>query len=134
MHASAHLQDGKILLRVDDIPPGRALLAMVLVEPSGQETPAKERRLLVEEVVDASPEAGSEEDEEDSSGGILSYVALDGLFDDEEEPRQVRYLEAEITPKDLLRYVVEYRDSRIELRYRNAEGKEGLLTIPAPGP
>lgn len=134
MQASAKLQDGKILLRVDDIPPGRALLAMVLVEPSGRETPAKERRRLVEEVLEAAPEPESEDAEEGTWDGILSYVALDGLFEQEPELRQVKYLEAEITPKDLLRYVVDYRDSRIELRYRNAEGREGLLTIPAPGP
>ncbi len=134
MHASAKLQDGKILLRVDDIPPGRALLALVLVEPSGQETPAKERRRLVEEVLEPAKESDAGDDEEGTWDGILSYVALDDLFDDEPELRQVKYLEAEITPKDLLRYVVAYRDARIELRYRNAEGQEGKLTIPAPGP
>jgi len=126
MSASAALEDSKVRVRVDDIPPGRALLAIVLIDPRGKETPARKRRQMTEEVREEAPE--------EDSDGILSYVTLDFLFDGGEEVRNVEYLSAEITPKDLLRYVVEYEQSRIEVRYRNARGEKGILTIPAPGP
>ena len=127
MQASARLEGGQIQVRVEDVPPGRALLAIVLVDPGGKQTPARQRRLETEQIREEPAAEGESE-------GILSYVTLDFLFDGSEEVRNVEYLAAVIKPKDLLRYVVEYQDSRIEVRYSNARGEKGKLTIPAPGP
>ncbi len=126
MHASARFEDGKIHLRIDDIPPGRAVMAIVLVDPRGRERSARRRRLETEEI--------RTEPAEEKSYGILSYITLAFLFDRSEEVRNVEYLAAIIKPKDLLRYVVEYQDSRLEVRYREVRGEQGILTIPAPGP
>lgn len=136
MQASAALDDGKVAVRVDDIPPGRAILAMVLVDPEGKETPARNRQLVTREEGSggASGPGVGVGASGGSSSGISPYISLGYILNLGRDERRSQYLTAEITPEDMLRYASEYRDSRIEVRFRDAEGSDGLLTIPAPPP
>ncbi|WP_299397676.1 hypothetical protein [Pelagibius sp.] len=134
MRASASAEAETLKLRVDDIPPGRQILALVLVDPQGGETPARDREVVTRQTGSggaAGPGIGVGATG-GSSSGIRPYISLGYLFRGSREERRSQYLTAEIPVAEPERYRSGYRDWRIEVRYRDPEGRDGLLTLAAP--
>ena len=136
MRASAEAADGGLQVRVDEIPPGRAILAIVLIDPQGAETPARERQYFTREEGSggASGPGIGVGATGGSSSGIMPYITLGYFFSGDGEERRSRYLTGRIKLTDPEAYAVAYRFWHIEVRYRDAAGRSGLLTLAAPAP
>ncbi|WP_422369227.1 hypothetical protein [Pelagibius sp.] len=136
MRASAAAEARQIQIRVDDLPPAREITDVVLIDPEGKETKARDRQIVTREVGDggASGPGVSVGATGGSSSGVKPFISLGYIFSSRRDERRSRYLTAVIPLADPEAYDSGFRDSRIEVRYRDAEGGEGLLTLAAPPP
>lgn len=136
MRASAKAEAGKLQVRVDDIPTGREILALVLIDPRDGETPARNRQIVTREQGSggASGPGIGVGATGGSSSGVKPFISLGYIFSSRRDERRSRYLTAEIPLADPDAYQADFRASRIEVRYRDVEGGDGLLTLAAPPP
>ncbi len=136
MRASATAEARQIQIRVDDLPPGREITDVVLIDQSGEETPARDRQIVTREVGGggASGPGVSVGATGGSSSGVKPFISLGYIFSSRRDERRSRYLTAVIPLADPEAYGSGFRDARIEVRYRDLEGGEGLLTLAAPPP
>jgi hypothetical protein len=136
MHVSARLDGQTIRLAVRDIPPGREITAVVLVDAAGAETPATAREVVTREEGsggNAGPGVGIGASG-GSSSGISPRISLGYLFRDDDTVRRSRRMTAEIPLPDPAAYRAGYRDWRIVLRYSDHLGSPQRINIPAPAP
>jgi len=136
MHVSVSLVEQVVRLAVRDIPPGREITALVLVDGGGGETPARDREILTREQGsggNAGPGVGIGASG-GSSSGISPYISLGYLFRNDETSRRSRSMTAEIPLADPAAYAAGYRDWRIVVRYRDQLGELQSLSVPAPPP
>lgn len=136
MHVSARAGAAVLDLAVENIPPGREITGLVLVDPAGGETPARDRELITREEgsggnagpgVSVGASGGS-------SSGINPFISLGYLFRGDGTTRRSRRLTARIPLVDPAAYAEGYRDWRIEVRYRDQLGESQQVSIPAPAP
>ena len=136
MRAAAKAEATKLQLRIDDIPPGREIVAVVLVDPQEAETPARNREIVTRE--EGSGGAGGPGIRAGATGGSSSgvkpFISLGYIFSSRKDERRSRYMTAEIPLRDPDLYRAGFRDWRIEVRFRDPEGDSGLLTLAAPPP
>ena len=136
MHVAARVDGDSVLLDVSEIPPGREIAALVLVDPGGGETPARERELITREEGsggNAGPGVGVGASG-GSSSGIRPYISLGYLFRGDDAVRRSQRLTAEIPLRDPAAYAAGYRDWRIVVRYRDQLGTLQSVQVPAPAP
>ncbi len=136
MHVSAQTAGEILELRVDHIPPGREIIDLVLLDPGGGETLARDRQIITrEEGGDSfSGPAVSVGASGGSSSGVNPFVSLGYLFRGKEPQRRSRRLVATLPIPDPAAYAAGYRDWRVELRYRDELGEVQRVQIPAPAP
>lgn len=136
MHVAARVAGDTVQLDVSEIPPDREITALLLVDPAGGETPARERELITREESsggNAGPGVGIGASG-GSSSGIRPYVSLGYLFRGDDTVRRSRRLTAEIPLRDPGAYAAGYRDWRVVVRYRDRLGQPQEVGIPAPPP
>ncbi len=136
MHIAARVDGEMVRLAVENIPPGREITALVLVDPAGGETPARERELVTRETGsggNAGPGVGIGASG-GSSSGIRPHISLGYLFRADDTTRRSQRMTAEIPLPDPAAYAAGWRDWRIELRYRDQLGEPQRAGIPAPPP
>jgi hypothetical protein len=136
MHVAARVESDTVKLTVDNIPPGREITALVLVDDRGGETPARERELITRESGgggNSGPGVGVGASG-GSSSGIHPYISLGYLFSGSDTARRSQRMEAEIPLPDPAIYRAEYRDWRVVVRYRDQLGETREAGIPAPAP
>ncbi|MGF1594927.1 MAG: hypothetical protein ACFCUW_16715 [Kiloniellaceae bacterium] len=136
MHIAARIDGEMVRLAVENIPPGREITALVLVDPAGGETPARERELVTRETGsggNAGPGVGIGASG-GSSSGIRPHISLGYLFRADDTIRRSQRMTAEIPLPDPAAYAAGWRDWRIELRYRDQLGEPQRAGIPAPPP
>ena len=136
MHVSAEVVAETLGLSVTHIPPSREITALVLVDPGGQETPARDRQVITREEggggyagpgVSVGATGGS-------SSGVNPFISLGYLFTGGDEPRRSQRMTAEIPLPDPAAYAAGYRDWRVVVRYRDQLGEPREVSIPAPPP
>ena len=136
MHVSASVAERTLRLAVRDIPPGRELTELVLVDAGGRETPARRRERTVREE-SSGGNAGPGVAVGASGGsasGVDPYISLGYLFRNDDKTRRSQRITAEIPIADPAAYAAGYRDWRIEVRYRDHLGDLQRVSIPAPAP
>ena len=136
MHIAAQVVDDTVTLAVSEIPPSRQITALVLVDATGNETPARERELITREEGsggNAGPGVGVGASG-GSSSGIRPYISLGYLFRGDDSTRRSQHLTAAIPLNDPAAYAAGYRDWRIVVRYRDQLGEPQQVAIPAPAP
>lgn len=136
MHVSAEVAQQKLRVTVDNIPRGREITDLLLIDPAGGATQARERELTTRETAsggNAGPgvAVGATGG---SSSGINPYISLGYLFRGSGEVERSRRLTGEIPLPDPAAYAAGYRDWRIELRFRDQLGEPQSVQIPAPAP
>lgn len=136
MHISGRVEAGTVNVEVADIPPGRDITALVLVDPAGHETPARDREVITREESsggNAGPGVGIGASG-GSSSGIRPFISLGYLFSGDSEVRRSQRLTASIPLDDPAAYAQGYRDWRVKLRYRDQLGEPQQISVPAPAP
>ena len=136
MHVAARVVDGEIRLDVSDIPPGREIIALALVDPRGAEIPARDREVITREQAgggNAGPGVGIGASG-GSSSGIRPYISLGYLFRADDDVQRSQRLTGRIPIPDRERYAAGYRDWRVVVRYRDQLGALREAGIPAPPP
>ncbi|GAB4226399.1 MAG: hypothetical protein Tsb0032_32740 [Kiloniellaceae bacterium] len=136
MHISAVAEGEKLRVTVDNIPPGREITELLLIDPAGSATLSREREIVTRETgsggnagpgVSVGASGGS-------SSGINPYISLGYLFRGSERVERSRRLTGEIPIPKPAAYAAGYRDWRIELRYRDQLGEPQSVQVPAPAP
>lgn len=136
MHVAARVENAAVKLAVENIPPGREITQMVLVDGAGGETPAREREVITREsgsggnsgpAVGVGASGGS-------SSGIRPYISLGYLFRGSDTAERSQRMTAEIPLSDVAGYAAGYRDWRVVVRYRDQLGEVREVGIPAPAP
>lgn len=136
MHISAQVEAKRLQVTVDNIPAGREITELLLFDPSGTATRARERELSTRETgsggnagpgVAVGATGGS-------SSGINPYISLGYIFRGSDSVRRSQRLTGEIPLSDPEAYAAGYRDWRIEVRYRDQLGTPQSVRIPAPAP
>lgn len=136
MHVAARVENDTVKLTVENIPPGREILTLALLDGRGGETPARERELITRESGsggNAGPGVGVGATG-GSSSGIKPYISLGYLFSSGETTRRSQRMTGEIPLPDPAAYREGYRDWRIVVRYRDQLGETREVSIPAPAP
>lgn len=136
MHISSRVADQKLAVTVENIPAGRAITELLLIDPAGGTTQARERELSTRET-SSGGNAGpgvSVGATGGSSSGVHPYISLGYLFRGNERVERSRRLTGEIPIPDPAAYAAGYRDWRIELRFRDQLGQPQSVQIPAPAP
>jgi hypothetical protein len=136
MHVATRVEGETLRLEISDIPPAREITAAVLVDPAGDETPARERELITREEGsggNAGPGLGVGASG-GSSSGIRPHISLGYLFRGGETTRRSQRMTAEIPLTDPAAYAEGYRDWRVVLRYRDQLGEPQQVSVPAPAP
>lgn len=136
MHISSRVADQKLTVTVDNIPAGRVITELLLIDPAGDATQARERELSTRETAsggNAGPGV-SVGAVGGSSSGVHPYISLGYLFRGSERVERSRRLTGEIPIPDPAAYAAGYRDWRIELRFRDQLGTPQSVQIPAPAP
>lgn len=136
MHIDSRVDDATLQVSVEDIPPGREITGLVLVDPAGRETPAREREIINREVGsggNAGPGVGIGATG-GSSSGVRPFISLGYLFRGDDTVRRSRRMTAEIPLPDPETYAAGYRDWRVVLRYRDRLGEPQQVSVPAPTP
>lgn len=121
---------------VEEIPPGREITALALVDPAGQEILARDREVSTREVSsggNAGPSIGVGATG-GSSSGINPFISLGYLFRADDTVHRSQRMTARIPLPDPARYAAGYRDWRIEVRYRDQLGEPQQVSVPAPAP
>lgn len=136
MHISSQVVDQKLAVTVDNIPAGREITELLLVDPAGGTTQARERELSTRETgsggnagpgVAVGATGGS-------SSGINPYISLGYIFSGSDRVERSRRLKGEIPLPDPAAYAAGYRDWRVEVRFRDQLGTPQSVQIPAPAP
>lgn len=136
MHISSRVADQKLAVTVDNIPAGREITDLLLIDPAGAATPARERELSTRETgsggnagpgVAVGATGGS-------SSGINPYISLGYIFSGSERVERSRRLTGEIPIPDPAAYAAGYRDWRIEVRFRDRLDRLQSVQVPAPAP
>lgn len=136
MHVGARVEDDSVKLTVENIPPGREITALVLVDDRGRETAARDREVITRETGsggNAGPGVGIGASG-GSSSGVRPFISLGYLFGGGETTRRSQRMTAEIPLSDPAAYAAGYRDWRIVVRYRDQLGEAREVGIPAPAP
>ncbi len=140
MHLAAQMTGDTVRLDVREIPPDREILALLLVDPAGRETPARDRELITREESsggNAGPGVGVGASG-GSSSGIRPYISLGYLFRGDDDVRRSKRLTASIPLTDTgvspAAYAEYYRDWRVVVRYRDRLEEAQQVSIPAPPP
>jgi len=136
MHIAARVVEETVTLEVSEIPPGRQITALVLVDAAGNETPARDREVITREESsggNAGPGVGVGASG-GSSSGIHPYISLGYLFRGDDSTRRSQRLSAEIPLDEPAAYAAGYRDWRVVVRYRDQLGEPQQVSIPAPPP
>lgn len=136
MHIAARVEAETVKVEVADIPTGREITTLVLVDPAGRETPARDREVITREEGgggNAGPGVGIGASG-GSSSGIRPFISLGYLFSGDSEVRRSQRVTAAIPLDDPAAYAQGYRDWRIELRYRDQLGEPHQISVPAPAP
>ena len=116
MHVAARVENETVKLAVENIPTGREIVALVLVDDRGGETPARQRELITRQT------------------GSRPHVSLGYLFRGSDTATRSQRMTAEIALPDPAAYGAGYRDWRIVVRYRDQLGEVREVAIPAPAP
>ncbi len=136
MHISAKAVERTLQVSVDNIPAGREITELLLIDPAGAATQAREREIITRETgsggnagpgVSVGATGGS-------SSGINPYISLGYLFRGSERVERSRRLTGEIPIPDPAAYAASYRAWRIEVRYRDQLGELQSVQVPAPAP
>lgn len=136
MHIAAQVADQKLTVTVDNIPAGREITDLLLIDPAGGTTQARERELSTRETgsggnagpgVAVGASGGS-------SSGINPFISLGYIFRGSDSVRRSRRLTGAIPLPDPAAYAAGYRDWRIEVRFRDQLGTPQSVQIPAPAP
>lgn len=137
MHVDARVESDAVKLTVDNIPPGREITELVLVDSRGRETAARERELITRESGsggNAGPGVGVGASG-GSSSGVRPFISFGYLFGGGgETTRRSQRMTAEIPLPDPAAYAEAYRDWRVVVRYRDQLGEAREAGIPAPPP
>ncbi len=136
MHVAARVENETVKLAVENIPTGREIVALVLVDDRGGETPARQRELITRQTGsggNAGPGVGVGASG-GSSSGIRPHVSLGYLFRGSDTATRSQRMTAEIALPDPAAYGAGYRDWRIVVRYRDQLGEVREVAIPAPAP
>jgi len=136
MHVAARVENDTVKLTVDNIPPGREIVALVLIDDGGRETAARERERITRESGsggNAGPGVGVGATG-GSSSGVRPFISLGYLFSSGETTRRSQRMTAEIPLVDPEAYRAGFRDWRIVARYRDQLGDAHEVSIPAPAP
>ncbi|MEO3427763.1 hypothetical protein AAFN88_02825 [Pelagibius sp. CAU 1746] len=136
MHISSRAVGQALTVTVDNIPPGRAVTELLLIDPAGGATQARERELSTRETAsggNAGPgvAVGATGG---SSSGVRPYISLGYLFRGSGRVERSQRLTGEIPIPDPAAYAAGYRGWRIVLRYRDQLGEVRQVTVPAPPP
>lgn len=136
MHVAVQVEAQTLDLSVENIPPGREITSLVLVDAAGNETPARDRELITREEgrggyagpgVSVGATGGS-------SSGVNPFISLGYLFTGDGTTRRSRRMTAEIPLPDPAAYAAGYRDWRVVVRYRDQLDEAQEVRIPAPAP
>jgi hypothetical protein len=136
MHIDAHVEGPVLEVEVSEIPPGREITTLALIDPQGRETPARSRELVTREEGgggNAGPGVGVGASG-GSSSGVRPYISLGYLFSGDDEVRRSQRMTAEIPLPDAAAYAAGWRDWRVALRYRDQLGTSQEVSVPAPAP
>lgn len=136
MHIAARVEDQAVQVEVSEIPPAREVIALVLVDAAGGETPAREREMITREEGsggNVGPGVGIGASG-GSSSGVRPFISLGYLFGGGGEVRRSQRMTATIPLADPAAYAAGYRDWRVELRYRDQLGEPQQVSVPAPAP
>lgn len=136
MHIAAEVEGRAVQVEVTEIPPGREITGLVLVDAAGRETPAREREISTREVSsggNVGPGVGIGASG-GSSSGIDPFISLGYIFGGDSEVRRSQRMTASIPLGDPAAYAETYRDWRVELRYRDQLGELRRASVPAPAP
>jgi hypothetical protein len=136
MHIAARVEGETVKVEVSEIPAGREITALVLVDAAGRETAALNRELITREESgggNAGPGVGVGASG-GSSSGIHPYISLGYLFRGDDTTRRSQRMTAEIPLPDPAAYAAGYRDWHLDLRYRDQLGEPQQASIPAPAP
>ena len=137
MHVGARVENDTVKLTVENIPPGREVTALVLIDERGRETPARDREVITRESgsggnvgpgVGVGATGGS-------SSGVRPFISLGYIFGGGgETTRRSQRMTAEIPLPEPAAYAEGYRDWRVVVRYRDQLGETHEVGIPAPAP
>lgn len=136
MHIDARVAGPVLEVEVSEIPPGREITTLALIDPQGRETPARSRELVTREEGgggNAGPGVGVGASG-GSSSGVRPYISLGYLFSGDGEVRRSQRMTAEIPLPDAAAYAAGWRDWRVALRYRDQLGESQEVSVPAPAP
>ena len=136
MHIAARVEGQAVKVEVSEIPSGREVTGLVLIDGAGRETPARDRELVTREEAsggNAGPGVGVGASG-GSSSGVRPYISLGYLFSGDGEVRRSQRMTAEIPLADPAAYAAGWRDWRVELRYRDQLGEAQQVSVPAPSP
>lgn len=137
MHVGAGVESDSVKLTVDNIPPGREITELVLVDDRGRETPARERELITRESGsggNAGPGVGVGATG-GSSSGVRPFISLGYIFSGGgETTRRSQRMTAQIPLLDPEAYRAGFPDWRVVVRYRDQLGEVREVGIPAPAP
>lgn len=136
MHLATRLEDQSVKVEVSEIPTGREITGLVLIDDAGRETPARERELITREESsggNAGPGIGVGATG-GSSSGVNPFISLGYIFSGDGEVRRSRRMTAAIPLADPEAYAAGWRDWRVELRYRDQLGEAQQVSVPAPAP
>lgn len=137
MHIATQVEDQAVKVEVEEIPPGREITALVLIDAAGRETPARDRELITREEGyggNAGPGVGVGASG-GSSSGVRPFISLGYIFGGGSgEVRRSRRMTAEIPLADPAAYAAGWGDWRVELRYRDELGELQRVSVPAPAP
>jgi len=136
MHLDTRVEDRTVKIEVTEIPTGREITGLALIDGAGRETPARERELITREESsggNAGPGIGVGATG-GSSSGVNPFISLGYIFSGDGEVRRSRRMTAEIPLADPAAYAAGWRDWRVELRYRDELGEAQRVSVPAPAP
>jgi len=136
MHVAARVAGEVVKLDVSEIPAGRQITTVALIDPAGVEIPAREREVITREEGsggNAGPGVGIGASG-GSSSGIRPHISLGYLFSGDDDVRRSQRLTADIPLSDPAAYAAGYRDWRVVVRYRDQLGEVQEVRIPAPPP
>lgn len=136
MHIAATVEGQVVTVAVTEIPPARQIVDLVLVDPTGRETPARERELSTREEAsggNVGPGVGIGATG-GSSSGINPFISLGYIFGGSSEVRRSQRMNASIPLADPAAYAETWHDWRVELRYRDELGDLSRASVPAPAP
>lgn len=136
MHIATRLEDQAIKVEVSEIPTGREITGLVLIDGAGGETPARDRELITREESsggNVGPGVGVGATG-GSSSGVRPFISLGYLFSGDREVRRSRRMTAEIPLADPAAYAAGWRDWQVALRYRDPLGETQQVSVPAPAP